>query len=42
MNELAFRRKIGAAVVAVGRGGCVHVFDTINHMLLMSGMIVPG
>lgn len=41
-NGRAFRRKIGAAVVAVRRGGGTHVFDTINHMFLMSGMIVPG
>ncbi|MFO7751331.1 MAG: flavodoxin family protein [Desulfobacteraceae bacterium] len=34
--------KIGAAVVAVRRGGATHVFDTINHMFLMSKMIVPG
>jgi len=37
-----FRRKIGAAVVAVRRGGGIHAFDTINHMFLMSGAIVPG
>jgi multimeric flavodoxin WrbA len=41
-NGGLFRRKIGAAVVAVRRGGGTHVFDTINHMFLMSGMIVPG
>lgn len=34
--------KIGAAVIAVRRGGGVHVFDSINHMFLMSKMIVPG
>jgi multimeric flavodoxin WrbA len=36
------RGKIGAAVVAVRRGGATHVFDTINHMFLLSSMIVPG
>lgn len=41
-NGRAFRGKIGAAVVAVRRGGATHVFDTINHMFLMSQMIVPG
>lgn len=41
-NDRAFAGKIGAAVVAVRRGGAVHVFDTINHMYLMSQMIVPG
>jgi len=34
--------KIGAAVVAVRRGGATHVFDTINHMFLLCSMIVPG
>lgn len=41
-NGRAFRGKIGAAVVAVRRGGATHVFDTINHMFLMNQMIVPG
>lgn len=41
-NGTAFAGKIGAAVVAVRRGGGTHVYDTINHMYLMSGMIVPG
>ena len=41
-NDRAFCGKIGAAVVAVRRGGGTHVFDTINHMFLMSGMIIPG
>lgn len=41
-NDRLFRGKIGAAVVAVRRGGGVHVYDTINHMYLMSQMIVPG
>lgn len=41
-NGGALRGKIGAAVVAVRRGGATHAFDTINHMFLMSSMIVPG
>ena len=41
-NGGLLRRKIGAAVVAVRRGGGTHAFDTINHMFLMSGVIVPG
>lgn len=41
-NDVLFRGKIGAAVAAVRRGGATHVFDTINHMFLMSQMIVPG
>jgi multimeric flavodoxin WrbA len=41
-NGGLFRKKIGAAVIAVRRGGGTHAFDTINHMLLMSGCIIPG
>ncbi len=41
-NGGAFSGKIGAAVVALRRGGATHVFDTINHMFLISSMIVPG
>ena len=41
-NGGAFSGKIGAAVVAVRRGGGTHVFDTINHLFLISSMIVPG
>jgi multimeric flavodoxin WrbA len=41
-NGGLLRGKIGAAVVAVRRGGATHVFDTINHMFLISCMIVPG
>ena len=41
-NGGTLRGKIGAAVVAVRRGGATHVFDTINHMFLLSSMIVPG
>lgn len=35
-------RKVGAAVVAVRRGGAIHAFDTINHFFFISQMIVPG
>jgi multimeric flavodoxin WrbA len=41
-NGGTFAGKIGAAVVAVRRGGATHVYDTINHMFLMNGVIVPG
>jgi multimeric flavodoxin WrbA len=41
-NGRLLKGKIGAAVVAVRRGGGTHAFDTINHMFLMSGAIVPG
>jgi multimeric flavodoxin WrbA len=41
-NGGALRGRIGAAVVAVRRGGGTHAYDTINHMFLMNGVIVPG
>ncbi|MGI9536583.1 MAG: flavodoxin family protein [Desulfocapsaceae bacterium] len=41
-NNQAFAGKIGAAAVAVRRGGATHVFDSINHMFQMSQMIIPG
>ena len=41
-NDHAFTGKIGAAVVAVRRGGATHVYDTINHMYQMSRMVLPG
>lgn len=41
-NKSAFHGKIGAAVVAVRRGGGTQVQDMINHMFLMSQMVVPG
>jgi len=41
-NGHAFAGKIGAAVVAVRRGGATHAYDTINHMFQMSKMIIPG
>ena len=41
-NGGMFRRKVGAAVVAVRRAGATHAFDTLNHFFLISEMIVPG
>lgn len=41
-NGGLLRRKVGAAIVAVRRGGAIHVFDTINHFFLISQMIIPG
>ncbi|MFH1312536.1 MAG: flavodoxin family protein [Candidatus Eisenbacteria bacterium] len=41
-NDDMFKRKPGAAVVAVRRAGSIHVFDTINHFFLISQMIIPG
>ncbi|MDR2850265.1 MAG: flavodoxin family protein [Verrucomicrobiota bacterium] len=42
VNGRLFARKIGAAVAVHRRGGAVNVVDSINHMFLMSRMIVPG
>ena len=39
-NPLA--RKVGAAVVAVRRGGAMHAFDSVNHFFQIAEMIVVG
>jgi len=41
-NGGIFRRKAGAAVVAVRRAGAIHAFDALNHFFLITEMIVPG
>jgi len=41
-NGGLFRRKVGAAVVAVRRCGSIHVFDSINHFFTISEMVIPG
>jgi multimeric flavodoxin WrbA len=41
-NGDIFKRKLGAAVVAVRRAGGISTFDAINHFFLISQMIVPG
>ncbi len=41
-NGDMFRRKAGAAVIAVRRAGSIHAFDTINHFFLIGQMIIPG
>jgi len=41
-NDNMFKRKVGAAIVAVRRAGSIHVFDSINHFFLINEMIVPG
>lgn len=41
-NGGALRRKVGAAVVAVRRGGAVHTFDSINHFFQIGEMVVVG
>jgi len=41
-NGGIYRRKVGAAVVAVRRAGAIHAFDALNHFFFISEMIVPG
>ncbi len=41
-NDRAFRRKVGAAVVAVRRAGSTDAFDAINKFFFIQEMIVPG
>ena len=41
-NSEMFKHKVGAAIVAVRRGGSIHAFDSINHFFLISQMIIPG
>jgi multimeric flavodoxin WrbA len=41
-NGDLLKRKVGAAVSAVRRAGAIHTLDSINHLFLISQMIVPG
>lgn len=41
-NGDIYKRKAGAAVVAVRRAGAIHTFDTMNHFFLIGQMIVVG
>jgi len=41
-NGSFLKRKIGAAVMAVRRGGAIHAFDTMNHFFTIVEMIVVG
>ena len=41
-NDEMFKRKVGAAIVAARRAGSIHAFDSINHLFLISQMIIPG
>ena len=41
-NNHLLKRKVGAGVIAVRRGGALHAFETINNFFLISQMIVPG
>lgn len=41
-NDDMYRRKVGAAVVAVRRAGSIFAFDALNHFFFIAQMIVPG
>ena len=41
-NDHMFRRKVGAGIIAVRRGGAIHAFDSLNHFFLISQMVIPG
>lgn len=41
-NDNLFRRKVGAAVIAVRRAGAIHAFDSINHFFTIGEMITVG
>jgi len=41
-NGELFRRKVGAAAIAVRRTGAIHTADTLLHFLLGRDMILPG
>ena len=41
-NNFTLKRKVGAAVIAVRRGGALHAFETINNFFLINQMVVPG
>lgn len=42
VNGDLFEKKVGAAVLAVRRGGAVPAFDAINHMFQISRMYIVG
>ena len=42
VSALQLAKEVGAAVIAVRRGGAIHPFDTINHLFLICEMIIPG
>lgn len=41
-NDFLYRRKVEASVVAVRRGGAIHVFNSLNHFFFINQMVVPG
>ncbi len=41
-NEDLYKRKVGAAVVAVRRAGGIHVFNSLNYFFTINEMVIPG
>lgn len=41
-NGHLLKRKVGAGVISVRRGGALPTFDTINRFFLINQMIIPG
>lgn len=41
-NGNLFRRKVGAGVVAVRRGGAMHALQTLQNYFMIGEMIIPG
>jgi multimeric flavodoxin WrbA len=41
-NNGLYKRKVGAAVVAVRRAGGIHVFNSLNYFFTINEMIIPG
>lgn len=41
-NDFQLRKKVGAGIIAVRRGGALPTFDTMNRFFLINQMIVPG
>jgi multimeric flavodoxin WrbA len=41
-NGDLFKRKVGAAVIAVRRAGSTHVLSSMNFFFLINQMIIPG
>ncbi|NOR74045.1 MAG: flavodoxin family protein [Draconibacterium sp.] len=41
-NGHLLKRKVGAGIVAVRRGGALPTFETLNNFFLINQMIVPG
>jgi multimeric flavodoxin WrbA len=41
-NSEMFKRKVGAGVIAVRRGGAIHAFNSLNLFLFYQQIINPG